>query len=149
MLAHPYICALACCLHAGAGLQFARFVNVRDEHGAKPLHLAARQGRPPPAARRGNNNLDCMRPGAPRSPGALIASTGRAGTIAGYAVALKRMALLNPAAAAAEPGHGVAVPAQVHQRASSTRRPRAKALLVLEARGPHGMEANTAASAWS
>ena len=25
---------------------FARFVNVRDEHGATPLHQAARQGRP-------------------------------------------------------------------------------------------------------
>ncbi|WVZ57273.1 hypothetical protein U9M48_007678 [Paspalum notatum var. saurae] len=28
----------------GRGL--ARFVNIRDDHGATPLHLAARQGRP-------------------------------------------------------------------------------------------------------
>ncbi|KAF6987482.1 hypothetical protein CFC21_005125 [Triticum aestivum] len=36
--------------HAGGRLMlrrgFARFVNVRDDHGATPLHLAARQGRP-------------------------------------------------------------------------------------------------------
>jgi ankyrin repeat protein len=25
---------------------YARFVNVRDDNGATPLHLAARQGRP-------------------------------------------------------------------------------------------------------
>jgi ankyrin repeat protein len=25
---------------------YARFVNVRDDHGATPLHLAARQARP-------------------------------------------------------------------------------------------------------
>ena len=37
-----YDMALACFACRG----FARFVNVRDEHGATPLHLAARQGRP-------------------------------------------------------------------------------------------------------
>jgi E3 ubiquitin-protein ligase XBAT32/33 len=106
---------------------FARFVNVRDEHGATPLHLAARQGRPECvhlllengaivsaptgsygfpgstslhlAARGGN--LDCIREllawGADRR------QRDSAGRIA-YAVALKRChgacaALLNPAAA--------------------------------------------------
>ncbi|CAL5097336.1 unnamed protein product [Urochloa decumbens] len=106
---------------------FARFVNVRDNHGATPLHLAARQGRPGClqmllengaivsaltgsygfpgstslhlAARSGN--LDCIR--KLLAWGADRLQRDSAGRIA-YAVALKRnhgacAALLNPSSA--------------------------------------------------
>ncbi|KAF0909019.1 hypothetical protein E2562_030558 [Oryza meyeriana var. granulata] len=56
-LHHAAHCGHADCLQAilaaaqgatplAASWGFARFVNVRDEQGATPLHLAARQGRP-------------------------------------------------------------------------------------------------------
>ncbi|KAF0897020.1 hypothetical protein E2562_031320 [Oryza meyeriana var. granulata] len=47
-LHHAAYCSHADCLQAilAASWGFARFVNVRDEQGATPLHLAARQGRP-------------------------------------------------------------------------------------------------------
>ncbi|KAL5219718.1 hypothetical protein ABZP36_024431 [Zizania latifolia] len=106
---------------------FARFVNVRDEHGATPLHLAARQGHPasvrlllhkgaivsaPPAAygfpgstplhlAARSGNLDCIR--ELLAWGADRLQRDSAGRIA-HAVALKRghtacAALLNPSAA--------------------------------------------------
>ncbi|XP_066362945.1 E3 ubiquitin-protein ligase XB3-like isoform X2 [Miscanthus floridulus] len=70
---------------------FARFVNVRDDHGATPLHLAARQGRP-----------GCVQ--VLLENGAIVSAlTGSYGRIP-YAVALKRnheacAALLNPSSA--------------------------------------------------
>jgi ankyrin repeat protein len=42
----PARCCTAHSLLSKLGRGFARFVNVRDDHGATPLHLAARQGRP-------------------------------------------------------------------------------------------------------
>ncbi|KAG8052618.1 hypothetical protein GUJ93_ZPchr0001g32076 [Zizania palustris] len=40
------ILAAAQAVPVAASWGFARFVNVSDEHGATPLHLAARQGHP-------------------------------------------------------------------------------------------------------
>nr|CAB3463662.1 unnamed protein product [Digitaria exilis] len=93
---------------------FARFVNVRDNHGATPLHLAARQGRPVclqvllengaiVSALTGSygGNLDCIR--KLLAWGADRLQRDSAGRIP-YAVALKRnhdacAALLNPSSA--------------------------------------------------
>ncbi|KAM0884141.1 hypothetical protein ACQ4PT_031183 [Festuca glaucescens] len=121
------ILAAARTAQVAASWGFARFVNVRDEHGATPLHLAARQGRPECvhlllesgaivsaptgsygfpgstalhlAARGGN--MGCVR--ELLAWGADRVQRDSAGRIA-YAVALKRghgacAALLNPAAA--------------------------------------------------
>jgi E3 ubiquitin-protein ligase XBAT32/33 len=106
---------------------FARFVNVRDEHGATPLHLAARQGRPECVHLLLQSGAIVSAPtgsyGFPGSTALHLAARGghmgcvrellawganrvqrdSAGRIA-YAVALKRghgacAALLNPAAA--------------------------------------------------
>ena len=40
------LCFFAHLLLSRLGRGLARFVNIRDDHGATPLHLAARQGRP-------------------------------------------------------------------------------------------------------
>ncbi|KAL5227058.1 hypothetical protein ABZP36_015323 [Zizania latifolia] len=121
------ILAAAQAAPVAASWGFARFVNVRDEHGATPLHLAARQGRPAcvrllldkgaivsaPTAAYGfpgstplhlaarAGNLDCIR--ELLAWGADRLQRDSVGRIA-YAVALKRghaacAALLNPSAA--------------------------------------------------
>ncbi|KAG8048811.1 hypothetical protein GUJ93_ZPchr0009g1006 [Zizania palustris] len=121
------ILAAAQAVPVAASWGFARFVNVSDEHGATPLHLAARQGHPAcvrllldkgaivsaPTAAYGfpgstalhlaarAGNLDCIR--ELLAWGADRLQRDSVGRIA-YAVALKRghaacAALLNPSAA--------------------------------------------------